>query len=104
MTINYVVTIKGLEWVGPLFAQLKWRLDHIMATIQERFDAVVELQTQTADKLNEASAEILAELTKLRSGGGFTPEEEASMAKIEANATALATTANTLADTSPPIP
>lgn len=89
-----------------------------MATLQERFDAVIANQAAAADqltttgtKLSEASAEILAELTKLREGGNLTPEQEASLATIEGNAgaisntaTALAQTASGLADVSPPLP
>ncbi len=50
----------------------------IMATLQERFDAI-------SGKLDEASAEILAEIQKLRDGGNLTPEQEASLEAIEAN-------------------
>lgn len=60
-----------------------------MATLQERFD------TMNAN-LNEASAEILAELAALRAGGNLTPEQETSLANAEAKIQALK-------DTSPPI-
>lgn len=78
-------------------------LKKIMATLQERFDAVnAKLDTGVA-KLTEASAEILAELTKLREGGNLTPEQEASLANIENKANAVADAATALADTSPSI-
>lgn len=64
------------------------KLRKIMATLQERFDAVNA-------QLQEASDEILAELTKLREMT-LPPEAEASLAAIEAKA-------NALKDVSPPI-
>ncbi len=63
--------------------QLDRKIDKIMATLQERFDAV-------NSALTEASAEILAEIAKLKEGGNLTPEQEASLEAIETKATAMA--------------
>jgi Skp family chaperone for outer membrane proteins len=64
------------------------KLDKIIMTIEERFNAV-------SAKLDEASTEILAEIAKLRDGT-LTPEQEAALANIEAKA-------NALADIAPPV-
>jgi hypothetical protein len=66
------------------------KLRKLMASLQERFDAVNA-------KLQEASDEILAEIVKLREGGILTPEQETALGNIE-------TRANSLGDISPPIP
>jgi len=69
--------------------KLNRKTNKIMATLQERFDAV-------NNKLKEASDEILAEIAKLKEGGNLTPEQEQSLENIEAKA-------NALADVSPPV-
>lgn len=104
LNVKLQVTIVGIDWLEPLVRRINWRLDTIMANLQERFDALEANQNATKDKLNESSGEILAELALLRQGGNLTPEQEASLQRIEANANALATQAATLADISPPLP
>lgn len=93
MTINHQIdvriTILGLEWLEPLIARINWKLDQLKMTLEERFNAV-------SAKLDEASAEILAEIETLKSQP-LTPEQEAALANIEAKA-------NALADIAPAIP
>ncbi len=98
------VTITGIDWLEPLVRRINWTLDQIMATLDERFAALEASQAATKTKLDEASAEILAELTLLRQGGNLTPAQEASLQRIEASANALSTEAAGMADISPPLP
>ena len=90
-------------FISRWFTNIDRKLNKIMATLQERFDAVNERLDTAGSKLTEASAEILAELEKLRAGGTLTPEQEASLANIEAKAQAIADTASGFADVSPPV-
>lgn len=58
----------------------------IMATLQERFDAIEA-------KLDEGSSELLAELKTLRdqlAGSVLTPEAEATLQRIEAKSKGIA--------------
>src|SRR5678815_1201381 len=76
-------------FISRWFTNIDRKLNKIMATLQERFDGLNA-------NLDEAASEILAELTKLREGGNLTPEQETSLANIEAKVA-------TLKDVSPPV-
>lgn len=72
------------DWVTKKQEQKHFEI--IMATLQERFDAI-------ETKLDEGSSELLAELKTLRdqlAGSVLTPEAEATLQRIEAKSKGIA--------------
>jgi len=115
-TVNINLKIALPQWFQLLTQGFNKKLNQIIMTLQERFNEVIANQNAakeqlntTGTKLGEASAEIVEELRKLRAME-LPPEAEASLAVIEANAKgtkdmsdALAATAATMAEISPPV-
>lgn len=104
MEINWRAQILGFQWISGMLGKINWKLEHIMSTLQERFDAINAKLDTTSAQLTEASGEILAELKKLRDGGDLTPEQEASLAAIESKVGTITDAATALANVSPPVP
>lgn len=103
MLIHLKVEFTGLDWIGPLFAKIHWKLDTIMATIDEVL-ADVQQESTLDDSIITLLQNIKAQLDALLAGN-LPPEVQAKVdeifAQVEANKqkVADAITANT-----PPAP
>jgi hypothetical protein len=74
--------IAGIEQLVSVIKGQNHKLDKIMATLEERFNAI-------SSKLDEASAEILAQIEILK-GESLSTEGEAALEVLEGKANALA--------------
>lgn len=81
MTINYKVTILGLEWIEPLVAQINWKLDKIMATQAELTQQLNDQAAQAAKIGNETRSlldKIQELLAVIAAGQNVSPELQAA--------------------------
>jgi hypothetical protein len=117
-TMNININIKhiGLEWLEPIVTRFIKKVEKFMGEIDDRFKVVTDQLTTIGESLSDAStkitegtAEILAELGKLREGG-LTPEQDEALKGIEAKvgatsgvATTIDDAAKALAEISPPV-
>lgn len=88
-TLIIELVVEEFTKLNKTLARIERNQRRTLMTLEERFNAV-------STKLDEASAEILAEIATLKSQP-LTPEQEAALANIEAKA-------NALGDIAPPIP
>lgn len=90
-SFDVLIALETITLLG-VWLTMGWIVWHTKTTQEKNMATVIERLSGIETSLDEASTELLAELTKLREqlGNVITPEAEAVIARLETKAKALA--------------